>query len=208
MIGWSCVNRYLEGPFRFKRISISVECNFFLLVWSVAGPMISARAKHTSSIAGTGYVLVAGGVISSGAVNTVEVYYPPSYSWVPNGQLSVARLSHAASRLIDGSVLLTGGSNGATDLSSVEFDNLIITNPTLAVAMQNARSQHASIVFNDGTTLVIGGHSSGPALASCELFGYCVDCMVNGRESPGRKIRSHRDIAFGWNSSRSWWSWF
>lgn len=74
--------------------------------------LITARAKHTSTVLPNGGVLVTGGVgRSKGALAQVEYWDSQTRQWTPRSPMRSARYAHTATLLADGRVLVTGGIN-------------------------------------------------------------------------------------------------
>src|SRR5207253_2009461 len=72
--------------------------------WTTADSMSVARYYHTSSVKG-GRVLVAGGLTSTGATDSVEIYEPITGTWAAAGSMGTKRYLHTATVLSSGSVL-------------------------------------------------------------------------------------------------------
>jgi hypothetical protein len=104
-------------------------------VFQSVGGMFSARVYHSSlafTFAGTSYVLVAGGLSSTGtAINKIEVFDPATETFSSGGTMKAARQLFTATSLADPAsaststtlnVLFTGGiGSGGSPLSSSEI---------------------------------------------------------------------------------------
>jgi hypothetical protein len=144
-----------------------------------AASMNVARSSHTATFLPNGDVLVAGGYCAGGsgcvnnALNTVEVYDPPSNTWTAiGGTMGNARYNHTATLLNSGpnsgSVLICGGQDGSGNIWS-SCDLFKPTGPgagTLTsnfASMQTARALHTAVLLKDGTVWVAGGYNPGAA---------------------------------------------
>ncbi|AGC49304.1 kelch domain-containing protein [Myxococcus stipitatus DSM 14675] len=92
-----------------------------LNLWTRAGYLKVARARHTATLLGNGKVLIVGGNNASGQpLKSVELYDPANGgSWSEAAPLSTERYGHDAVRLsASGEVLVIGG--GTAETASVE----------------------------------------------------------------------------------------
>jgi hypothetical protein len=144
------------------------------------GDTNTPRFHHTATLLQNAQVLIAGGETDptpSGAYNTVEIFNPQTWTFLP---LSVAMISaregHAATLLNDGTVLITGGDLPPTG----SLDTAEIYNPTpntftaVSAAMTSPRIFHDSVLLNGGEVLLSGGEndsgSTSVALNTAELY--------------------------------------
>lgn len=125
--------------------------------------LIPSRTGVTASLLGDGRVLLAGGIGSAGALDSVEIYDPATGLLSQAATLPAKRGLHTATT-IDGAVYLAGGvtsgSNGAwqfaTDILQLDLSTLTFTaipGVTLAVP----RVAHAATLLPDGTLMLSGG---------------------------------------------------
>ena len=77
--------------------------------------MSSARTGLTSTLLGSGKVLLAGGWVTGlNPLTTADLYDPPAGTFAATGSMSVARDMHTATMLPNGKVLLSGGAYSLT----------------------------------------------------------------------------------------------
>ncbi len=140
--------------------------------------MATARKEHTMTLLGApsaGFVLVAGGVGTSGStLNGVELYNPTTDSWSSVAPL-VKALSDQAATLVGGTVLVTGGLSGTvaqqtTMLYDVAKDSWKLQKPLAA-----PRNGHVSFALASGKVLVAGG-----TVATGELVDPVLNVVTEG----------------------------
>jgi N-acetylneuraminic acid mutarotase len=144
--------------------------------WSPAGSLITARARHESTLLLDGRVLVTGG-LTTGAVTiaSAELYSPITGVWSSAGSMSTRRSRHTATLLADGRVLVVGGrsNNGGPSLASAELYNPFTNTWSPTGSMSTSRDNHRAIRLNDGRVLVVGGVSGDGGVAiekSAEIY--------------------------------------
>ena len=141
--------------------------------WVPTGKMNVARAGHTATLLADGKVLVVGGKnFSPDAIDSAELYDPPSRSWTVTGWLNVARFASTATLLTDGRVLVTGGFSHGGFTSTAEVYDPVTGAWTRTGNMSTVRAGHSASLLQDGRVLVAGGQ--GPAglgaLKTAEVF--------------------------------------
>jgi M6 family metalloprotease-like protein len=137
-------------------ITISPRIDAF----SVTQPLATARQHHSSTLLGSGKVLVTGGdANSSNYLASAELYDPVTGTWSPAGSMSVARSYHSATLLRNGQVLVAGGNGDSGPLDSAEIydpsSNSWIT--AGGSVMGSTHFAHTATLLGDGTVLVAGG---------------------------------------------------
>lgn len=137
------------------------------------GKMNIARAGHTATLLADGKVLVVGGANGSpDAIDSAELYDPPSRSWTLTGRLNVARFAETATLLADGRVLVTGGFSHGDFTNTAEVYDPATGAWTRTGSMSTVRAGHSATLLKDGRVLVAGGQ--GPpglgALETAEVF--------------------------------------
>lgn len=166
--------------------------------WRDTGSMTYKRNLHTATLLVDGRVLVAGGLSSSGARASTELYDPATAKWTTTGYMNDKRQRHTATRLADGKVLVMGGL-GKTDyvaIASAELYDPATGKWTLTGSMNFARDYHTSTLLADGKVLVTGGRHEigdaiGVALASAELYDPATGkWTVTGSLNYGRQIHT------------------
>ncbi len=152
-------------------IAVTVPQNSFV---ATSGQMQASRYGQTATQLTTGQVLVAGGMSTSGVVNSAELYTPASQTFAVATTMNVARWLHTATLLNDGTVLVAGGS----DLTDEEtLDTAEIYNPAagtftlLSNTLNTARVGHTATLLNNGQVLIVGGYDPDYGLISdAELY--------------------------------------
>jgi hypothetical protein len=139
-----------------------------------SGQMGTPRYGHTATRLMTGQVLIAGGMSSSGVVNSVELYTPASQTFAVANAMNVARWSHTATLLNDGTVLVAGGSSvsSQTTLNSAEiYDPVAGIFTLLPNSLNTARVGHSATLLSNGQVLIVGGYDPTTGLiADAELY--------------------------------------
>ena len=139
-----------------------------------SGQMETPRYGHTATRLLTGQVLIAGGMSSSGVVNSAELYTPVSQTFAAASAMNAARWSHTATLLNDGTVLVAGGSSvsSQTTLNSAEiYDPGAGIFTLLPNTLNTARVGHSSTLLSNGQVLIVGGYDPTTGLiADAELY--------------------------------------
>ncbi len=143
-------------------------------IWSMTGPLGTARWSLDAITLDNGKALFAGGASAfspDAALATAELYDPSTGTFSPTGNdLSVARQSSGISRLNDGRILITGGNSAGNNLNGTGVTAVDIYDPSTntfspAASMNSGRALHAQVTLGDGRVLVVGG-----AQRDAELF--------------------------------------
>jgi large repetitive protein len=151
-------------PFAGAQIS-----NSSLNQWTLAAAMNAPRSQACSAILKNGSLLVAGGVGSSGPLNTAEIYGADGTFSVTTA-MNQARMGAACATLLDGRVLAIGGDDGKGALSTAEiFDPVQQTwTPTGNLAV--AREGHQAVVNGWGGVWVAGGTNASGIAGTLEVY--------------------------------------
>lgn len=138
-----------------------------------AGPSMKfSRLHHTSTLLGTGKVLIAGGTDST----SVELFDPDTETFVMAGSMNVPRAHHTATRLDSGKVLIAGGSSNGEGTATAELYDPASGEFTLTHPMTEPRYQHAATLLENGKVLLLGGYVApkstfnNEGLQSAELY--------------------------------------
>ena len=127
--------------------------------WGTASAPIRIRSGNTTTLLGTGEVLVAGG---GSTPRSTELLDPYSGSVTLGPDMAVSRQHHTATLLPTGKVLVAGGGTTNAEL----FDPVTRTFAATA-PMSASRNGHAAVRLRDGRVLVVGGEVSG---GTAELY--------------------------------------
>ena len=147
--------------------------------WSVATPMLQARAYPATVTLPDGSVLVVGGSRDGLPLDSAERYFPDSVSWVSAGTMNVPRTHATATVLQDGRVLVVGGGSDASSAfkstNTAEIFDPATGNWALTASMASSRALHTATLLADGKVLVTGGASTyhgskGTVRATAEIY--------------------------------------
>jgi|GEM_PF-601959 len=156
--------------------------------WTSTGSLAQPRSGHSTTLLGTGEVLVAGGYSGSGFTATAEIYDPRTGTFrAAANTMSSARYMHTATVLSSGLVLLAGGHKN--DIAADLFDPWTGMFSTTTGDAQ-ARSQHTATLLHDGRVLLAGGMDSHGALETAELYD-----PADGRFHPAGTLARGRKSA-------------
>ncbi len=135
------------------------------------GDLHYLRNNHSAVTLQDGSVILFGGVASSGASSSVELYDVASSTWSLTGSIINKRLSHTANLLNNGQVLAAGGFNYEIGyLSACELYDPATKVWSSTGSLNTKREQHASTLLPDGKVLVSGGFNIGGSFASAEIY--------------------------------------
>ena len=170
---------------------------------TVAGSMSNPRDLHTATLLTNGRVLIAGGSstnsVSTGSINSVDIYYPDTQLFIPTTPMASARASHTATMMPDGKVIVVGGygTGGVITGTAETFDPEHMTWTSLAAT--SPRTLHTATLLKDGRLMVAGGidatgvlnsvfaYNPGTGLWSplmsmpSKLFGHTATLLLDGR---------------------------
>ncbi len=94
-----------------------------------------------------GKVLVTGGWNFSSYLNSVELYDPPTRTWITTNNMNDTRSVHTASILTDGKVLVSGGWNDVSYQNSAELYDPSTGIWTSTGSMSSDRQDHTASVI-------------------------------------------------------------
>jgi len=156
--------------------------------WTSTGSLAQPRSGHSTTLLGTGEVLVAGGYSGGGFTATAEIFDPGTGTFrAAVNTMSTVRYMHTATVLSSGLVLLAGGSKN--DIAADLFDPRTGTFSTTTGDAQS-RSQHTATLLRDGRVLLAGGMDSHGALDTAELYD-----PTDGRFHPAGTLARGRKSA-------------
>jgi hypothetical protein len=147
--------------------------------WSDGGSMPGgARIWHRMTALADGRrILVTGGCLPNGPLNTADILDVQTMTWSPAPQMASARCRHGAVLLHDGRVLVTGSALNSGLLIGADSE---LYDPATnawrsAAPMRQARTEHVTLLLSDGRVLVAGGTDNAVegevgALASAEVY--------------------------------------
>lgn len=144
--------------------------------WTATGSMATPRYAFTAVPLPDGRVLAAGGLGSTGALASAELFEPLTGTWSPAGNMKVARAYYVATRLRNGKVLVAGGctnTNCSAATATAEIYDPATGVWRAAGRMSMLRYFFAATVLKDGTVLVEGGCNKvncGTVTTAAELF--------------------------------------
>lgn len=144
------------------------------------GSLRVARAGPSSTLLGTGKVLVAGGVYYTGVspnlvanyLASAELYDPSSGTFTLTGSLNTARSSQTATVLQNGNVLIAAGQNSGANggyVGSAELYNPTTGKFSATGSLNTARILHTAHLLSSGKVLIVAGNHFG-SIASAELY--------------------------------------
>lgn len=141
---------------------------------ATTGQMPVGLYGQTATQLTTGQVLIAGGMSTSGVVNSAELYNSSNQSFAAANSMNAPRWLHTATLLNDGTVLIAGGSSlsSETTLNSAEIYDPVAGSFTLLPSTLNtARVGHTATLLANGQVLLIGGYDPTTGIiADAELY--------------------------------------
>ncbi len=138
--------------------------------------LLEARHAYTATLLPSGKLLIVGGRVENGFVETAELY-DPAAGPTAAGELEQARFLHTATLLPSGDVLVVGGAGSTEILGSAELYRDGSWEPLPGLGQ--ARARHSATLLPSGRVLVAGGCKYPPppelqncvsSLSSAELF--------------------------------------
>ena len=127
--------------------------------WGSAFAPIRIRSGNTTTLLGTGELLVAGG---GSTPRSTELLDPYAGTVTLGPDMAVSRQEHTATVLSSGKVLVAGGGTANAEL----YDPIARTFAPTA-PMSKARTSHVAVRLRDGRVLVAGGEATG---GTAELY--------------------------------------
>jgi Galactose oxidase, central domain len=126
------------------------------------GSLNTPRFSHTATLLPDGKVLVAGGFIGDGGLDSAEVYDPATGKWKATGRLNLPRTFHTATLLKDDKVLIVGGSDGYFNeehcFNGAELYDLKDERWSVTGSLNKPHCFHTATLLKNGKVLVVGGH--------------------------------------------------
>ena len=144
------------------------------LGWSQVDPPIHIRSLHTTTLLGTGELLVAGGASSP---STTEILEVASGRTVTGPALLAPRRQHTATMLANGKVLVAGGQGQ----SSAELYDPVARTFTATGSLARPRASHVAVRLDSGKVLVVGGAAD----RSTELYDAASGTFTVGPDRAG-----------------------
>jgi hypothetical protein len=141
--------------------------------------MNSAREGHKATLLPNGQVLVTGGVNSTGALFSTELYNPATGAWLFTGNMLLNPVGFTATLLDTGKVLIAGGAvgrypnehtTGAAELYDPSIGAWAATG-----GINTSRALHQATLLRNGQVLISGGQNFSRTvrlnyLSSAELY--------------------------------------
>jgi hypothetical protein len=126
-------------------------------------PPRRSRYQAAATLLMDGKVFICGGLVSSLADNTVEVYDPDTrtFTLLP-GTLQVGRILHTVVRIDQRRLLIYGGLTSTEQPAPPEIYDIVTGASTvLTLPEPGVRANHEAITLQDGGILIIGGEDYG-----------------------------------------------
>ena len=130
--------------------------------WSATGSTVTLQSFPTTTVLGSGKVLLVGGLdLLGNTLATAELFDPTTGVWSVTGRMATARVLHSAALLGNGKVLVAGGEN-STGQSRTVFASAELFDPATGLfsttgSMQTTRAEFQMIPLANGQVLVAGG---------------------------------------------------
>ena len=138
-------------------------------MWAPIGPMAMARTGACAAQLSDGRILITGGLGSSGALNTVDLFDLDGSASAAE-PMSAAHSFHTCVTLQDGRVLVAGGSDDIAATNLAEIYDPAVNRWSTAGQMEYTRSGHTATLLKDGRVLIAGGESQGSVRNTLEIF--------------------------------------
>ena len=138
--------------------------------FSVASPLLEARAGATATVLPDGRVLLVAGWGVDGPLASAELWDPATEAFSPAGSMSVPRGRHTATLLPDGRVLVVGGDSTEPALASAELWDPRSETFSPTGSLVEGRSTQTATVLADGRVLIVGGDGTNGTLATAEIY--------------------------------------
>lgn len=169
---------FVSSPSLANEVAPAASGRVIRRTWHVTGSMGAGRYDSTTTLLGSGDVLVAGGLgRGEPPLSTAEVYHPETKRWSSTGGMNWERSSHTATLLRDNKVLVVGGygapSNAVTPavLSAAEVYDPRRGRWQIIASMQIERYLHSATLLLNGKVLIAGGgYGKTRVLDTAELF--------------------------------------
>ncbi len=135
--------------------------------WAKTGPLQVARQGACAAALQDGRILVAGGLDSSTALRSVEIYHQDG-SFTRARDMLRARAGHTCTSLLDGRILVAGGQGDGPAVEAETYDPA--TDSWTPAKSGAERWNHTATLLSDGRVLLAGGETADGPTALLEWF--------------------------------------
>ena len=200
------------------------ESNSLNNSWIKSTDLITNVYSHTANLLPNGKIMVIGGISSSAAVNTVQLFDPSTRQWTsttPSNAELAPRYDHTATALRDGRVVVIGGKNSlsvpASAIAASSSISIYTPGPNDETAgTWSTRTPpagftanlygHTATLLPDQRILIIGGTTGGSSSNSSSQAGIynpndnswqALSSLTEGRESHVTIVKNGKIVVVG-----------